>query len=228
MLDSIEEHEVHDYTNTWFIGTVVATDKDAPDGKLERVKAIIPGLFEGDISTLPWITKATGGGYPNAKDGAFGSCEVPPIGSLVWVQLQEGDPHYPAYVGFPQSSASMVAIFLTSYPNKRGYKDAAGNIFVVDSTSGSQTFDYTHKSGTHFHIADDGSLTVSVVKDTTISTQGSTNILSGDSTTLTTPTLLIHGNTIFNGTMIANGHKIDETHTHYDPESSDPLTGVVT
>lgn len=166
MLDGMEDSEPHSYTGVVWIGTVVAIDTTDSGGQCERVKAVVPGLYEAngaDISGLPWIQKATSGDYPNGT--AFGSCNVPPIGSSILIRLQQDDPHHPEYYGNPQASSTLLALFKINYPNRRGWTDKAGNSLILDNTPNSNTFAYIHASGTTVTIDNAGEVIINSVNE---------------------------------------------------------------
>ena len=187
MLKGIEDTEPHDgYDGVWFVGTVVATDAGAPDGQAERIKANVPGLFEGAAATLPWCRKGTNADMANGP--GFGSCNVPPIGSLVYVMLDQGDPHHPVYVGLAQTTLTLLAVFLTNYPKRRGWVDPAGNSFIVDNTGGANTLTYTHASGAAIAIDNSGKVTVTSIGDTTVNSSAKVVINGASDITLTSST----------------------------------------
>jgi hypothetical protein len=53
-------------------------------------------------------------------------------------------------------------------------------------------------------------------------------IVSPTALIINAPTLTITGNTTFTGTVTANGHRIDETHTHGGVQAGGGTSGVVT
>lgn len=140
-----------------FIGTVVANDDPL---QLERIKVSIPNLYAStDPALLPWVGKLDTG--PIRSGPGFGSFGlVPRVGSLVYVQLQDGDAHYPVYFGSPQSTSFRLAEANVNYPNSYGWKDPAGNVFSVDTTPGSNTVSVTHASGASITIDNAGNITL--------------------------------------------------------------------
>ena len=57
---------------------------------------------------------------------------------------------------------------------------------------------------------------------------GGITITSPSAVTINAPTLTVNGNTTFNGTVTANGHRIDESHTHGGISRGNSLTDPVT
>lgn len=161
MLKGIEDNEPHSYEGVSWIGTVVAIDTTDGGGQCERIKAVVPGLYEAsgsDISALPWIQKATEADIANGS--TFGSCNIPPLGSQVWVRLQQDDPHHPEYYGMPQSVATLLAVFKTNYPNRRGWVDPRGNSLILDNTIGVNSVAFIHASGASITIDNAGLVTI--------------------------------------------------------------------
>lgn len=166
MLNNLQQIERHDYEGNWFVGTVVANND--PE-KLERVKVTIPGLFEDAEDLLPWVAPVRFGSVPN-KPGAHGSFGgVPTVGSVVWVILQDGNPQYPLYSGSPIMKGGPVAEALVNYPNRRGFKDPAGNLYYSDNTPGSNIVTFRHASGTTITVNNDGSVNIAAVATITSS-----------------------------------------------------------
>lgn len=56
---------------------------------------------------------------------------------------------------------------------------------------------------------------------------GGIAITSPNQVTINAPALQVNGNTTFNGTVTANGHRIDESHKHGGVSSGGSLTAVV-
>lgn len=57
---------------------------------------------------------------------------------------------------------------------------------------------------------------------------GGITITSPSAVTINAPTLTVNGNTTFNGMVTANGHRIDESHTHGGISRGNSLTDPVT
>lgn len=150
--------EVTDYRGKLFIGTVV--DNDDPS-MVERVRVTIPGLYEGAVDNLPWVAPKVGKMFGN-KPGS-GVFSVPDVGSFVYVELQDGNPHYPMYVGSPVQSRIDLAEADINYPDRYGWKDKRGNLFFVDTTPGQNTIEVRHASGTFFRINNNGSIDLQAI-----------------------------------------------------------------
>jgi phage baseplate assembly protein gpV len=148
-----------DYKDVMIIGKVVVNDDSGePDGKkCERIKVFIPGLYDDpDTSKYPWC-------WPKqptlfGSGAGFGPFGVPDLNSFVVIELKNGDPSYPIYVGGILLDGNQVAEAGTNYPNRYGFKDSAGNLFYVDKTSGE--IKVHHKSGTEIKIASNGDVDV--------------------------------------------------------------------
>lgn len=148
MLRSLLSVKTPDYDGLIFKGVVVANNDPL---KLERVKIKIPGLYDDqDQSLYPWCISFKRMTFGNGS--GFGEFGVPSLGAVVGVFLQQGDPHYPVYMGSPLQVGMTLAEAAVNYPNRYGFKDPAGNLFYVDMTSGDVKF--AHNSGTEVLIND--------------------------------------------------------------------------
>lgn len=158
MFDSINEaSQKTDYRGQTFIGKVV--DNNDPR-RLERVKVLVPGLYEGDAGLLPWVAPKVGKGFGNQT--GIGVFSVPDINSYVYVELQNGNPHYPFYIGSPVQSRADLPEADVNYPNRYGFKDKRGNLVYVDTTPGQNIITLQHASGTFVRINNDGSVDLDV------------------------------------------------------------------
>ena len=111
------------YSGVFFIGTVKAVDD--PKG-VNRVRVEVPQLLEGPTDRLPWATPI--------KSAGIKSFGAPAVGDPVLVLLQNGNPHYPLYMGLMTASDP-------DFPNGSwGWKDQYGNKFVV-GPGGKATWD---------------------------------------------------------------------------------------
>lgn len=143
-----------DYRGIVFVGKVV--DNNDPD-KCERVRVRVPELHDSTVSDdmLPWArprrVDCIGG---TSTAGFFG---VPVIGSLVDIELQNGDVHFPVYTGVIRCVTNLIEDANTNYPNRYGFVDETGNKFIIDRKDG--TVDFIHSSGAmYMKIAEDGSI----------------------------------------------------------------------
>ena len=151
-----DSSEKTDYRGKVFIGKVI--DNNDPSF-LERVKVNIPGLYEGDAEALPWVAPKVSKGFGNSPGvGVF--C-VPNVGSWLYVELQDGNPHYPFYTGSPVQIRADLPEADVNYPYRYGFKDARGNVFYVDTTPGQNTIHLRHSAGTEVTIQPNGSVVIS-------------------------------------------------------------------
>lgn len=155
MLKSLSHIDRNDIRGRLFIGTVVVNNDP---NQLERIKVTIPKLFEtSDPGQLPWVGRRDGGPIATAAGhGSFGL--VPRIGDKVWVEFQDGNPLFGLYWHAPILNGLRVPEANVNYPNRYGWKDPAGNLFMVDTTSGQNTITIQHAAGTTIRINNDGSI----------------------------------------------------------------------
>ena len=127
-LESAERH----LEGKLLIGKVV--DNNDPE-KMERVRIRIPELYENVADgDLPWsIPERSSLQGSTASVGSFG---VPVVGSVMYVRLQGGDPHFPVYVGAGTVKSTEMQIPKTNYPFRYGYVDHWGNQFWADTKTG--------------------------------------------------------------------------------------------
>lgn len=143
------------------VGYVV--DNVDPDKKnpKQRVRVRIPQLHRGiPDDKLPWALQDSSRGTANAGSGV-GSVDVPPVGSKLYVRLDENDPHNPRYSGSPPTDDVNKdnELLKEDYPHTNGFVDPAGNRFAVNKEK--QTVNFTHTSGTTVFIDAKGAVSVS-------------------------------------------------------------------
>jgi hypothetical protein len=164
MLTSVNDTEQTDYTGVVFIGLVV--DNDDPQ-RLQRVRVTIKGLYEGSVADLPWVAPKVGLGFGNA--GGAGRVSVPLLNSKIYVELQNGDSHYPVYTGSVVHLDAPVTGGSINYPHRYIQVDRAGNSITVDPIPGSNVMTIQHASGTQITVNNDGSINITATGDITSS-----------------------------------------------------------
>lgn len=166
MLDNINEQDKPNYSG-YFIGTVVYNDD--PE-HIERIKVTIPSLFVGAPDTLPWLGKKKAELFPDSTNGTYGTFGlVPKVGDQVIVEFQDSNPLYGLYSGMPHQSNERVAEALVNYLYRYGFKDPAGNLFMVDTKPGAVEILIQHVSGTLLRINNSGSIDLLAIGDITSS-----------------------------------------------------------
>lgn len=175
MLNNINQVEPHDYTDNIFIGRVVYNQDPLA---LRRVKVLIPKLFESDNpEELPWVAPMFMGFVANIPGNSGTMNLVPGIGAEVVVELQMGSPLHGLYVASPLRPNSVLSEFSENYLGKYGWKDPAGNIFIVDCTQGQVTIRMFHgPSGAEFKIINNGDTTYTTPGNLDVTVQGHTNV----------------------------------------------------
>lgn len=149
------------YKGKRLIGKVV--DNNDPN-QFRRLKVEIKELWDCPTADLPWCIPDTLCVAGNTNTcGGFG---VPIVGSIVYVTLQDGDPHFPMWVGMPTNQQTKLSgVAATNYPHRYGIMDNKGNYWYVDRQT--DDYEFYHKSGTKIHIDPDGKVTVTAVSDLT-------------------------------------------------------------
>ncbi len=101
----------------------VVTDNQDPSS-LGRVRARVPDVF-GD-ETSGWAMPA----IPYAGDGV-GLFLLPPVGALIWVEFEHGDPEYPVWTGCFWATGQVPAT--PADPQKKLLKTGTATITLDDS-----------------------------------------------------------------------------------------------
>jgi phage baseplate assembly protein gpV len=218
MLNNLSQIEQHDYSKNIFIGTVVYNEDPL---ELKRVKVQIPNLLVGDHSKLPWIAPMFFGLVANGGGGGSAHL-VPAVGTDLVVEFQMGNPLYGLYMASPIRPDQLPAEFRDAdYLWTYGWKDPAGNLFLVNTKAGSNTIKVVHgSSGAEFKIEDNG--------DTTYNTPGVVNIVAEGTVTITTPgEVHVDGSNVVvsGGDVIADGISL-KTHVHGGVIPGGALTSV--
>lgn len=179
MMNNLQSLQSTDYTQ-FFLAKVVFNND--PTLK-QRIKVTIPQLLEGDTELLPWVLaiKPVGFGFGDT----FGVMSVPPLGSWVVVRFEAGELSYGQCLGSTPVGESSLGPLETNYPFRYGFRDPAGNHFYVDTTPGSVDLEFRHKSGTTFHIRDNGKTEATVVNDLVVTVSNNANVTVHGNVTLT-------------------------------------------
>ena len=181
------------YKGKKFIGTVA---NNVDPYKLFRLQIMVPRVFDSyTTAQLPWAIPGSHTGL--GETGSASDCKVPLIGAPVYVEFQDGDPHYPVY-SVATILNSLNALFQTNYPSRYGCVDPNGNHLYVDMSTGD--LEVRHQSGTILHINPNGSVTVTTVGNITSTaplwTHNGPFVLNGNQTT--------NGNTTIIGLTTTN------------------------
>ena len=153
--DSVNHKE--DYSSGYYVGTVTSNTDTLG---IARVQASVDGLFDPTQGPVPWIgsIKDSPYGFGTGSKGPYGVYGFPQVGSVVKVELQNGDEHKPLYTPlYTQANAHP----WFNVPSRWGYVDPAGNSLQVDMSAG--TWLWTHQSGDTISFDSSGDV-VRVVK----------------------------------------------------------------
>lgn len=158
-----------------------------------RIKVEIDGLIDSDIPTerLPWV-------YPQVPaflggQSGVGVMAIPKVGSEVEVIFPYGSIYFAKYTGSWVTSVTRPTDFDTNYPDMYGFVDTKGNKFITDMVAG--TTEYTHHSGTFFHIADNGDVTINSANKINLTATDSVTINADSVTVQTTTTVTVNAST---------------------------------
>lgn len=158
------------YAGITFYGKVV--DNNDPS-QIRRVRVAIPEIY-GDAppEELPWaMPKCPPSG--TGQTSTFGTYGVLDVGSEVWVEFQQGDPHFPVVVGVALNKSTQKQTELVNYPHRYGMDDSKGNWIIVDKLTGD--VEIGHFSDTRVRIEPNGNLHVTAVADQFIYVEGNHN-----------------------------------------------------
>lgn len=216
----------------YFVGTVKANNDPQ---QRQRVKVSIPKLFEGSVDDLPWVAPLVSS--PFGMTSNSGVMQVPALGSLVVVEFQKGDVYNGLYSHSIHSlSHTPDPALLLNYPNRRGWRDPQGNLWWVDTTTGSVEIHLKHKSGTYVHINNAGDVEVnSVTKVTVNAPTAEVNaddvlVTASSMVDITSPETKVNGKLTLVGDLDASGgtfkhNSVNVGSTHVHPAGF-PNTGV--
>ena len=113
-------------------GTVY--DRDDPE-QLGRLRVKVPSLLGDAVTGWAWPVSP----FAGAGHGLF---LLPRVGDLVWVEFAEGELEHPLWTGGgwakPGGTTEVPAEALASYPDQQVLRTPAGNVIVLDDTSGSE------------------------------------------------------------------------------------------
>lgn len=158
------------YKGNYFLGTV--TDNLDPEN-LDRIKAKVMGLYETDS---PWIAPDKHSSF--GAGATWGQHGTPAIGSIVKVELENGDPHYPRYCT-PKTKGDSDFQSGAAW----GFKDDYGNVLrVVNGQVNFQTLDGVAiiiKSGKVFVTAPQVTLNAETRIEGGLTVNGSVNVATG-------------------------------------------------
>lgn len=142
--------------------------------KLGRLKCEITGVLEGEKELLPWI-------FP--KHSSATKFDVPKLGEELMVEFLYGDIYHPFYTGNWHNETNHDPYFDDDYPNSFGFKKDNIKMKFNDLA---KIGEIEHSSGTKISLADDGSITIDIAKDNTVTVQGDEAITINGKETVTT------------------------------------------
>ena len=174
-------------------GVYKATVKAVNDPNKEgRVRLHIPMVMGGEPgSEQSWSDWAEP--QRHSSDGTdMGSCDVPVVESLVWVQFKGGHPDYPVYStqGFATQRKPMLALARgesdnlggeaksvggvtvpaslagsSEYPLNRVWKTKSGHIVEFDESTGKRRFRVRHPGGSFIEMTHAGDMVQQILGD---------------------------------------------------------------
>jgi phage baseplate assembly protein gpV len=226
MLNNLNQVEQHDYSKNIFVGKVVYNEDPL---RLKRVKVSIPNLFnETDHANLPWVAPMFFGFVANGAGGGSAHL-VPAVGTELVIEFQMGSPLHGLYVASPVRLDQLPTEFRDGdFKWTYGWKDPAGNLFLVDTKDGNNLIKIVHgSSGATWEIVNNG--------DTTFTTPGKLDLTVGGTTTLnsegrvtvnTEAQVHVNGSNVMvnGGDVIADGISL-KTHVHDGVQAGPSNTG---
>jgi hypothetical protein len=164
-----------------YLSGIVVVNNDP--NKQQRIKVMIPNVFEGDPANFPWVAPLVYSSFV---------VDVPDIGQRVAVYLQGGDILYGLTEGYPHDANKEVpAELLENYPHRRGRWDPFGNLFYTDSSTGHTVYKHKDNAFTSDIDADgnvtihaEGNVAVTIVGNVTVVVQGNAQVTVDGSTTV--------------------------------------------
>lgn len=153
---------------------------------LDRIKCRVPGLYDDQKGDVPWIIPIKYCMFgQTASIGQFG---VPPVGSVVCIELQENDANFPVYTGYLMNNAKQTT------PGVFQVIDQSGSVLTIDTNEKSAS--YNHITGTTFQITKEGSFVVNVPKDLSVTVKGNmtANVTGNVNVKANTATIECSGN----------------------------------
>jgi len=149
-----------DYGQGYYVGTVYSNSD--PLG-LNRIQATVPGIYDPTRGPVPWIAPLPYSpfGFGTSAKGPYGTYGVPPVGSVIKIELQNGDVHKPLY-----TSLYTLPNVNSAFPSTIwGFQDPDGNIVQYDTTN--HTYRFVTYGGAIITISQTGQRTTTVNGDTT-------------------------------------------------------------
>lgn len=138
----------------WIHPAVVINNND-PE-QTQRVQCRVSGLHKGvGDPHLPWAKCV---GLAPGNVAGIGTVNVPPVGARGWVYFPESDEHHLYYMGTDNFPDTKLAELLVDYPNTYGSIDAAGNLFMVNTTQ--KTWTLNLSSGSYLQFSPSGATLV--------------------------------------------------------------------
>jgi phage baseplate assembly protein gpV len=210
---------VEDYSNAYYVGTVVSISDPL---KLDRVQANVPGLYDPTQGPVPWIAplKDSPFGFGTGSKGPYGTYGCPPVGSIIKVELQNGDPHKPLYTNLYTLPNVNPAFPTTVW----GFQDPDGNIVQYDLAN--HTYRFVTSGGAVITIDASGKRVTAVSGDTTnsngnwqvnvtgnagIQASGNITLQAGGTATYTATSHQFNGPVNASSTISAGGDITDNT-----------------
>ncbi len=111
-------------------------DTTSSDGHMrKRIQARVPVLWEGIVDDhLPWAVSM----YPDEGDGTtvdHGTCNIPVIGSKVFLMFQNGSEDHPMYYPYSGDDTTVMELAKVNYPQRKVTKFSNGCYFIIDKSN---------------------------------------------------------------------------------------------
>lgn len=150
------------------IHTGVVVDNVDPE-KRGRLNIECPTVVSGDI--MDWVEPTF---FFVDSANTAGAFFIPGVGSEVEVEIEDEEDSQtnglePKWRCALYPYGTVPDEFKENYPERRGWKTAAGHVFYFDDTENSMVFQYTHPSGTSVVVDNDGNIQLNAGSGKTVS-----------------------------------------------------------
>lgn len=111
-------------------------DTTSRDGQMrKRIQARVPMMWDGiEDAHLPWAVSM----YADEADGMtaeHGTCNIPVIGSKVFLMFQNGSEDHPMYYPYSGDDTTVMELARENYPQRKVVKYSNGTYVILDKSN---------------------------------------------------------------------------------------------